>query len=366
MRILQVTPRYFPNLGGVEVVVERISESFVKRGLSVTVYSMDLSSETLKKQDINGVSVRRFKPLAGDPLYLPPPSFIKAIKREEADIVHVHNAHTLIPTVVALSKTRRQKLLLQPHYHKFGQTRIRNLILSSYKYSLDKLVFPRVEYVIANSPYERRIIHEDFPSCKNVILIQEGISLTEIKSVKWKPETPTRVLCVGALRRYKNVDKLLEAFTYIVKTREKPFKLVIIGDGPEREHLITLAQKTSIKNHVEWKRNLPRQQLLKEYARARVFVSLSQLESFSRVVHEAILIGVPTVVPNFGATESMVKEGLVEGVNSLNPKIVADAIVKAAKKIPRKVGAIKKIFLSWEDYADKILWIYRKALRNKR
>ena len=187
MRILQVTPRYFPNLGGVEVVVERISESFVKRGLSVTVYSMDLSSETLKKQDINGVSVRRFKPLAGDPLYLPPPSFIKAIKREEADIVHVHNAHTLIPTVVALSKTRRQKLLLQPHYHKFGQTRIRNLILSSYKYSLDKLVFPRVEYVIANSPYERRIIHEDFPSCKNVILIQEGISLTEIKSVKWKP-----------------------------------------------------------------------------------------------------------------------------------------------------------------------------------
>jgi len=363
MRILQVTPRYFPNLGGVEIVVKRISESLVGRGLPVTVYSMDLNSEIMKEQNINGVLVKRFKPIVGDPLYFPPPSFIKAMRREEADIVHVHNTHTLIPTFVALLKKRRQKLLLQPHYHKFGQTYIRNLLFWLYKKSLDKLVFPRAEFVIANSPYERRIIHEDFPSCKDVCLIPEGISLVELKSVKWSPEKPTRVLSVGpSLRRYKNVEKLLEAFAYLVKTREETFKLVIVGDGPEREHLINLSREIGIEDHVEWKRNLSRQQLLVEYARAGVFVSLSKLESFSRVIHEAILVGVPTVVRNFGATENMVKEGLAEGVNSLNPSTIADTIFKATKKPPLKGDQIPKSFLSWEEYLDKVMEIYQKAL----
>lgn len=366
MRILQITPRYFPNLGGVEVVVKKISELLFERGLYVIVYSMDLNRKTMKEQNINGVLVKRFKPLIGDPFYLPPPSFIKEIMREEVDMVHVHNAHTLIPTFVALLKRRRQKLLLQPHYHKFGQTLIRNLLLGLYKYLLDKLVFPRVEFVMANSPYERRIIREDFPNCKDVVLIQEGVSLVELKSVKWSPEKLTRVLFVGALRKYKNVERLLEAFAYLVKTREKPFKLVIVGDGPEREHLINLARKMGIESHVEWKRNLSRQQLLTEYARAGVFVSLSQLESFSRVVHEAVLIGVPTVVRNFGATADMVKEGLVEGVNSLNPRDIANAILKVARKTPLKVGEIQKTFLSWEGYLDKVLEVYRKTLRSKR
>lgn len=366
MRVLQVTPRYFPNLGGVGVVVKKISELLVETGIFVSVYSMDLSSKTVKEQKINEVLVKRFKPLVGDPLYLPPPSFIEAMRKENVDIVHVHNAHTFIPIFVALSKRRRQKLVLQPHYHKFGQTRVRNLLLSLYKYSLDMLVFPRVKFTIANSPYERRIIEEDFPSCKNVVLIQEGISLAEIESVMWNPEKPTRILYVGpSLRRYKNVDKLLEAFAYLVKTKENPFKLVIVGDGPERGYLKDLSRKIGIENCVEWKRNLPRQQLLVEYGRAGVFVSLSHLESFSRVVHEAVLIGIPTVVRNFGATAGLVKKGIVEGVDSLNPEVIAEAIWEAARGPPPKTGGIQA-FLSWEEYVERILDIYHEALRIKR
>ncbi|MCK4633483.1 glycosyltransferase family 4 protein [Candidatus Bathyarchaeota archaeon] len=366
MRILQVTPRYFPNFGGVEIVVKRISEMLVERGLSVTVYSIDLSSKTEEKQDVNGVLVRRFKPLRGDPLYLPPPSFIRALKREEADIVHVHNAHTLLPTLVVLLKRRRQRMLLQPHYHKFGQTRIRNLLLGLYKYPLDKLVFPRAEFVIANSPYEMRIIREDFPKCENVVLIREGISLMELKSVKWSPEKPIRVLYVGALRRYKNVGKLLEGFAYLVKEKEETFKLVIVGDGSEHERLVSLARKIGIEGYIEWKCKLSRKQLLAEYARAGVFVSLSQLESFSRVIHDAILIGVPTVVQNSGATADMVREGLVEGVDSLSPSAVADGIIKAVRKTPSKVSETQRAFLSWEEYLDKVLEIYKRTLRNIR
>jgi glycosyltransferase involved in cell wall biosynthesis len=361
MRILQITPRYFPNLGGVEIVVKKISESLTKKGLSTIVYSLDLSSKTVKEQKINGVTVKRFKPLVGDPLYLPPPNFIEAIRRADVDIIHVHNAHTLIPTFVALLKRRNPNLLLQPHYHKFGQTRIRNILLQLYKYSLDALVFARAKFVIANSPYEKKTIHEDFPHCKDVVLIREAVSLAELKSVKWNPKQPSRILYVGALRKYKNVRSLLGAFAHLVKIERKPFKLVIIGDGPEREHLIRFARKIGIEDYIEWKHNLPWQQLLGEYAEASVFVSLSPLESFSRVVHEATLIGVPAVVLNFGTTGDMVKEGSVEGVNSLSPNDVADGILKALKRPHLKTNQTRDNYPSWDKYTDQILEIYQKA-----
>ncbi len=360
MKILQVTPRYFPNLGGVETVVKKISEILVERGSQVTVYSMDLSSRTEKIQRINGVLVKRFKPIMGDPLYIPPPKFLERMKKENANIIHVHNAHTTIPTFVAISKRKSQKLVVQPHYHKFGQTITRNFLFNLYKYPLDMLVFPRSEFIITNSVYERKIVHEDFPTCNNIVLIPEGIALAEIKSVKWSPEKPTRILYVGALRKYKNVLSLLQAFEYIIKVRMKSYRLVIIGDGPERNRLISITQQSGIEKYVEWKRNLPRKQLLNEYAKAGVFVSLSRLESFSRVIHEAILIGVPSVVQNYGATATIARAGLAEGVDSLNPETIAKAILKVEKKKPQKNSEILKLFLGWNEYVDKILDVYKK------
>ena len=251
MRVLQVSPRYFPNHGGVEVVVKHISELLTERGLTVTVYSLDLSHKTVKQQKINGVLVKRFKPIVGDPLYLPPPSFIKEIAEEDFDLVHIHNAHTLIPAFVALSKKRERKILLQSHYHKFGQTRIRNSLLNLYKHLLDKLVFPRVEFVLANSPYEKKTLREDFPHNNNIVLIREGMPVAELGSIKWMPEKPARILCVGSLIKYKNIESLLKAFAYLIKTNEEPFKLVIIGDGPEREHLMNLARRLEIEDYTE-------------------------------------------------------------------------------------------------------------------
>ena len=364
MRVLQVTPRYFPNIGGVEIIVKKISESLVEKGLPVTVYSTDLSGYTTKEQNINGVLVKRFKPLVQDPLYLPPTSFFKAINREKIDIIHVHSAHTLLPTCAALSKTREQKLLLQPHYHKFGQTFIRNFLLGLHKYSLKTLVFPRTDCVIVNSPYELRALLGDFSHCRDIVLIPEGVSLEELQSVEWKPERPKRILYVGALRRYKNVGKLLKAFAYLAKTNRRQFKLVIVGDGPERRRLFDLAHELRIASQVEWKRNLSRHRLLEEYARTGVFVSLSLLESFSIVVHEAIFIGVPTVVPNFGPTADLAKEDLATGTDSLDPEAIAEAILEAEENPRPKNDKVLKMFLGWDKYLERILELYRRVLKD--
>jgi len=365
MHVLQVTPRYFPKIGGVEIVVQKISEMLVAREVKATVYSVDLDPTLPRLQHVNGVIVKRFSPILDDPFYVPEPKFIASLRREKADIIHVHNVHTLLPFIVALCKHQRQKLLLHSHYHRFGQSFLRHSLLRLYRRGLDSVVSSRIDAIVANSAYENQILCEDFPRFRSVIMIPEGMDVDEVERVKRNPVEPKRILYVGALKRYKNVDKILEGFAHLIKNRNTQYRLVIVGGGAECAEyasLVNLAHKLGISSLVEWNYDLSRQQLLGEYAKASVFILLSPLESFSRVVYEALLIGVPVVVLNFGALSNVVEAGLAEGVNSFNPSEIADAITNATRKTYAKVSSSINTFLDWKEYSNRIMNVYDKLL----
>jgi glycosyltransferase involved in cell wall biosynthesis len=208
--------------------------------------------------------------------------------------------------------------------------------------------------------YEKQIFQEDFPTFKNVLMIPEGIDIEEVKSVRHKPETPKRILYVGGLRRYKNVDKILEGFAHLVKNGNTDYRLIIVGGGSEQGFLTNLADKLDVLSFVEWKSDLTRRELLSEYQKASVFILLSPMESFSRAVYEALLVGVPVVVLNFGALANFVKAGLAEGVNSLNPKEVAEALLRAKGKTNEKIASVFDSFLDWKEYSNKVISTYYK------
>jgi glycosyltransferase involved in cell wall biosynthesis len=361
MHVLQIAPQYFPNVGGVERVVQKIGENLVARGIRATVYSVDRSYSLRKKEDINGVSVRRFLPLRGNPLFLPEPEFYTALRQEKADIIHAHSIHTLPLFLAAAFKHRNQELLLQPHYHRFGQSSLRNSLFSLYKLGLRVVAIPGASVIIANSEYEKKILCEDFPGCNNVVLMPEGLDVDEVQNVKRDPAVPKQALYVGALRQYKNVDMVLKGFAWLKKRMDSDFRLVIIGTGPQRDSLIALATKLNIASSVEWKFNLSREQLLCEYAKASVFILLSHLESFSIAVYEALLIGVPTVVLGHGPLENLVRDGFAEGVSSLASEVIAKAMRTASSKTYPRISRGPKV-LDWQDYTDRIVSIYRKLL----
>jgi glycosyltransferase involved in cell wall biosynthesis len=360
MRVVHVTPRYFPNMGGVETVVQKISETLTIKGIETVVYSVDRRADLAAVQSVNGVLVKRFTPIVNDPLYLPEPKFVASLRRENADIIHVHNLHTLPPLIVTICRRGNQKLLLQPHYHRYGQSPFRHSMFEVYQKTACSLMFSRVHSVIANSEYEKQLLSEDFPRAKNVLLVPEGIDVNELKFVKHKPEEPKRILYIGALARYKNVDKIIEGFAYLLKKKAGGFKLVIVGGGPERRSLVNLVRSLGIIGFVEWKSQLSRQELLREYSKASVLAMLSPLESFSRVVYEALFIGVPAVVLDFGALEYLVETGFAEGVTSLSAESVGSALLVASEKnwdrLPENAG----VFLDWKSYSESLVGIYRR------
>jgi glycosyltransferase involved in cell wall biosynthesis len=85
------------------------------------------------------------------------------------------------------------------------------------------------------------------------------------------------------------------------------------------------------------------------------------LESFSRVAHEAIAVGTPLIVYNYGPLSALVNRGLAKGVQSLDPKEVADVINKVLNNEWKTVRP--KSQLNSDAYINLIIRLYESLLK---
>lgn len=363
MKIVHIVPGPLYR-GGVGILVTNLCASLAEQGNSVTAYYMDKTAvPQAKMRKVHGVSVRGYKPIVGDPLYVPSQNLLKDLEREKADIIHVHNIHTLLPSCIAMSRKHLVgKMVLQTHYHERGQNIARSALFSTYKKVLNAIVLQRFDALIANSEYEKTSLERDFPSISSrIILVPEEYSLTLPVHLQWKPIRQTRrLLFVGALTKYKNVDMLIRALK-ILSLKRKDVELVIVGDGPEKQRLMELGLRLGIYDKITWKSGLSYDELWREYAAAIAVVLLSTLESFSRVAHEAIAVGTPLIVYNHGPLSALVKEGFAKGVGSLDPEAVA-SVANAVLNMEWK-NISERPSLNRRVYADLVIKLYKSLTK---
>jgi glycosyltransferase involved in cell wall biosynthesis len=106
-------------------------------------------------------------------------------------------------------------------------------------------------------------------------------------------------LFLGRLSEEKGLDRLMGLW------RDVPARLVVVGDGPERERLEAMAPDT-----VEFRGAVPSEQVAGFLADARALVLPSICyEGAPRTVVEAYAAGVPVVANRYGALPSVVTDG---------------------------------------------------------
>lgn len=99
------------------------------------------------------------------------------------------------------------------------------------------------------------------------------------------------VLSVGRLAYEKDFPTLMRAFALVRQNR--PVRLVILGEGKERENLEQLAEKLGIQNDISMPGFVENPYAF--MSRASVFVLSSAWEGFGNVVAEALACGCPVV-----------------------------------------------------------------------
>lgn len=362
MKIVQVVPGSLDQ-GGVGALATYLGDSLRKHGYEVEIYYLTREPANHERmRNEKRVMTKRFNPIVGDPFYIPSPSLFRELTYENADIIHVHNLNTMLPACLALQRDQFYgAMVLQSHYHQHGQNIFRNSFFSIYKKLLRAVVLQHYDTIISNSRYEEEKLLRDFPNVlQKLELVPEEYSIEVPSDVIWNPvNKPKKILYVGALVKYKNVDAVLHAFKALT-TEQPETELVIVGAGAEADRLLGLASKLQISDKITMKKDLTQDELWQEYASASVVILLSRFESFSRTINEARAIGVPIVVYNHGALSELVTNGSAEGVNTLDPNEVAHVIKNVlSKKMTMRPAPVMK----HETYVSLMERIYANVAR---
>jgi glycosyltransferase involved in cell wall biosynthesis len=169
------------------------------------------------------------------------------------------------------------------------------------------------------------------------------------------------VLCVGRLAAEKNLGLLVQAFEAI-RAQDSRARLVLVGDGPERE---ALQQRCP---HAVFAGVRHGPDLAMHYASADLFVFPSVTETFGNVVPEAMASALPVLAFDYAAPGQLIQHG-ANGL--LVPLGDEAAFVSQAARLAgqggwvRAMGAQARVTargLDWGRIVEQVQGVYAGAM----
>lgn len=133
----------------------------------------------------------------------------------------------------------------------------------------------------------------------------------------------TLVVHVSNFRPVKRPQDVIRVFARIA--RERPARLIAVGDGPERSRAHELARRLGVHDRVHFLGSFPSVETV--LGVADLFLLPSEQESFGLVALEAMACGVPVVSSDAGGLPEVVLEG---ETGYLRPPGDADAMAEAS------------------------------------
>lgn len=281
--------------------------------VEVRLASRDLFSEKVDIKDDNGIKTYRIIqgkiPKTGNigTAIAFRRGLIKIIKnlynRENIDIVHLHSCIWGGIGAVSASRKLNIPLVITEHSSYYSRYRVKMIEKLILRYS-----FKSANKVISVSNSLREIISK-YKS--NIEVIPNMVDCDKVLSIINKKnnlgeEGQFTFLSLCYLKKNKGVDILIRAFsTYF---RGKEVKLIIAGDGPERENLENLSKELGILEQVEFKGALNRDEVYKVMSNCNIFVLPSRFETFGVVLIEALANGKPVISTRNGGANDIVTD----------------------------------------------------------
>ncbi len=334
MRIVYVTSKYYPWIGGVGYVIKSVAERLAKMGHEVMVVTGEPEAEKPYEEEINGVKVIRWPTWAPSGAYHIPHmrSQLRNLLRKllnDADVVHVHSAHAVL-TVWAAAAVRRinpgVRIVFTPYYHGTGHTPIRKLLWIYWRRHIRKLI-TTVDVVHTVSKLEAQLIQQDFG--RQAIPIENGVE-EAVKTLSWKPEN--YAMYSGRVEKYKNIHIFAKIIQRLNTKYRMGLTLKIFGDGPYKPQLIRVLKDMQIPHEVAPFQ--PFAQYIQTLSRATLFGLLSQKESYPQSINEANAIGVPALTaPPWGRNfEGRTRTLMIDSTQDIDK--AAEEVYRFLQKAP--------------------------------
>jgi glycosyltransferase involved in cell wall biosynthesis len=209
----------------------------------------------------------------------------------------------------------------------------------------------------ANAPAER----------PDVVVIPPGVDVFHFSPDAHDDAIDGRVIAVGSLLARKGYDVLIRAVARVVRSCRQAH-LVIVGSGPEEQHLRLLVGQLGIDSSVTFAGNIPRANLTRLLRSAQVFSHPAIFDTFPLAVLEAMACGLPTVVSSAGALPTIIgAAGLVHAVG--NEEELAQQLLEvlSTPRLRRGLGTAARTRIvenfTWQAMSDSYLELYKRLAK---
>lgn len=224
----------------------------------------------------------------------------------------------------------------------------------------------RARQVIAVSEFSRReIVNYLGISADRIAVVWSGV---RARAARPDADRDPLVLYVGSIFNRRHIPELIRAFR-LVADAIPDARLAIVGDNRThpRQDPESLAAEARIRDRIAVMSYVSEDDLANLYARARVFVFLSEYEGFGMTPLEALSAGVAVVAADtpvarelYGDAAQLVSPTAVDEIGAAVAALLGDA--QARRRAQERAAHLLPRF-SWDRTAKETLRLIERAAR---
>lgn len=365
MKILLASGIYPPDIGGPATYVKTLSEELPKHGLEFKVLTYgeteisDAANGVIRVSRKQNVILRYFE------------YFRQILKlTDETDLVYAQDPVSVgLPVSLACFLKRKKYILKIVGDYAWEQGRQR----AGVKDSLDEFqnrqygwkvelwrfiegaVAKHARLVITPSAYLKNIVQKWGIREGKIRVIYNAVK--EVKTAASRDELRRKlkldsyvILSAGRLVPWKGFELLIDLMPELLKIAPD-FKLVVAGEGPDKEVLSGKIKNLNLEKSVILTGALPQNTLWEYMMAADIFVLNTGYEGLPHITIEAMQSGLPVVTTKSGGNPEVIKNGETGILTDYNDK-------KEIKK------AILKLYKD-REYAQKLALRAKEDIRDR-
>lgn len=327
MKILHIYKTYYPDsVGGCEQVIHQLAKATTAAGFKNSL--LTVSKKPHQSYNSPFLQVIRCK-LAFEKASCPfSIELFKTYRQhiEQADVLHYHFPWPFADLLHLIHRVKKPTVVT---YH---SDIVKQKFLKYLYQPVMKHFLSSVNKIIVTSQNNLTTSDDLYPFRDQCEIIPLGIDeedypkITEEKENFWRKEiSQPFFLFVGVLRYYKGLHYLIKAL------QDSDIRLIIAGDGPERDSLQALAKQVNAKSITFLGRisNEDKMALIKQ-SLAVILPSHLRSEAFGISLVEGLMMGKPLISTELGTGTSFVNQHEKTGfvVPPTDPHALREAMLK--------------------------------------
>ncbi len=390
MRIGIFTETYSPYISGLVTSEVMLKKALEKQGHEVYVVTANLESfkyeydEEEKVLKIPGIPTGIYDSRLSS-IY--PVRAVNRIKSWNLDVIHSQTEFA-IGTFARLF-AKQYNIPLVHTYHTLYEDYIYYITKGYFDRASKKLVEYLSKFYCETTATELivptnkiyRLFKEKYKFEKNINIIPTGIEVDRFYVENNDPRETENlrkslnlskkdfiILFVGRIAEEKNIKFLINAQKELVKAHDN-IKLVIVGDGPDKEKYEDYTKKLELEKNVIFTGKAKWEDMPYYYQMATVFTSASKTETQGLTIIEAMAASTVPVCMRDEAFQSMVTEDLnglfFETEKEYEKQILFLYDNKEELERFNRQARIQAETYSSKYYAERVLEVYNRAIQDK-